>query len=189
MCQIDRFTHVKCTRLGSETVELALRRALIGYRRRPTVALFEGMEQESRAAQQARETELQELSSQLDAAMKALRETEALISAEQEQQQVLLALLEELATRGVQVLESARAAFGEREATILGEIARRELALAHRRHLLYALRDDLGAAVRRAMQEIEDPGAEDRLRDTAAPTPLPAAQAADEALRQKRAGA
>ncbi len=172
-------------------MELALRKAIIGYRRRPTVALFKELEQGTAAAQVARERQLQELSGQFDAAQHALRDVEALVAAEQEQQQVLLALLDELGARGMQLLDDAKVAFGEDEATLLSQIARRELALAHRRHLLHALRDDVEAAVRRALLDVETPSLEDaRVEAEAVPATTPLVdKTEDEATRQKRAGA
>ncbi len=174
-------------------MELALRRALIGYRRRPTFALFETLEREALAAQEARERQLTELSNQFNAAAQALRDAEALVAAEQEQRQILLALLDELGARGMQMLQSAKAAFGEEEAALLGEIARRELALAHRRQMLHVLRDDVAAAVRRALTQIEtlpvaeEPGQAER-EAAPATAPLPE-QTGEEATRQEKAGA
>ncbi len=174
-------------------MELALRRAFLGYRRRPTVALFEALERETLAAQEAREQQLRELSSQFDAAAQALRDAEALVAAEQEQQQVLLALLDEFGARGIEMLESAKTAFGEDEAALLGEIARRELALAHRRQLLHALRDDVAAAVRRTLTQIEaspEPAEPRQAKPEAAPaTALLPDQTGQEATRQEKAGA
>jgi len=171
-------------------MELALRRALMGYRRRATLALFQTLEQESLAAREAQDRALREISVQLDDALRTLHETEATIAAEQEQQQVLLALLDELALRGVQVLESAKSALGEQESVLLREIAHRELVLAHRRQILYGLRDDVEAAVRRALREISLEDAGDRLTGGAEPaTHAPAERSADEAMRQERAGA
>ena len=173
-------------------MEVALRRALLGYRRRPTVALFEALEREAAAAQEVREHQLRELSSQFDAAAQALRDAEALVAAEQEQQQVLLALLDELGARGIQMLEQAKDAFGEEEAALLGEITRRELALAHRRQLLHALRDDVAAAVRRTLTQIEEspepegPGQAEPEAEAATPLPV---RSGEEATRQEKAGA
>ena len=126
-------------------MELPLRRAFIGYCRRPTLALLESMDQEIASAQSERDERLADM----------LRHPESLVAREQEEQRVLLALFDELAARGVQVVDEAKAEFAQREAIVLAEIARREMLLGQRRQQLRALRDDVGDAAERAILAIE----------------------------------
>lgn len=155
-------------------MEQTLRTALIGYRRGATKALFASLEQEAAASAVARESELQALSQRMDDAMAALHEAEAMLAAEQEQHAVLMALLDEVGERGTRAVDAARAAFNERQAEVLGEIARRELILGHRRQLLYTLQADVTAAVRRAREEIERSPLEGRATGEAGAEPAAA---------------
>ena len=171
-------------------MELALRRALIGYRRGPTVTLFQTLEQDAVSAQRAFDQEMQDLSRRLDEAMAELRETEALIAAEQERQQVVLALLDELARRGAAAVEAAKSSMAAEEAAILGRIAQREMRLARRRQVLYGLRDDVEAAVRQALGELEPQAGQEAAHETGmAPDAAAGPEPEADFLTTKRAGA
>ena len=170
-------------------MELELRRAFLGYRQRPTLALFQRLAQEAAQAHEERESELKELSRQLDEALAALRESEALIVAEQERQQVALARLEELARRGRDAVEATESALAVEAAAMLARLAQREMLLAKRRRQLHSLRDDVEDAVARVVRELEEPAAVPAPAEAVAESGTAGAVVPEERLTQEKAGA
>jgi len=136
-------------------VDVTVRRAFVGYRVAPTLALFEALEQEAKAAKEQRDAELRAVSKRLDEAMSTLREAEGQFALEQESQRVLLALLDELGVQGARDVESAKTAFADEEANLLGRIAQREIVLGQRRRLLQTLQGQIAATIEDALAQIE----------------------------------
>ncbi len=170
-------------------MEHELRRALIGYRRRPTQTLFDLLVAEADRLREERESELEELSRQLDGALAALRETEALIAAEQEREQVILARLEELARRGRDAVSATESAIAGEAAAMLARLAQREMMLAKRRRQLYGLRDDVEDAVARVVRELEGLAPEPAPAEVAAEAGATGSAEPEEDLTREKAGA